>query len=126
MDDHRRHSTGGPIVTQELIDEVSHALEIKPPKPRDGNGGSGVRWHYIGAILAALLAASALVGGLGRAFYVDKDDYVNSERTNAVEHEKIGQTLVRIDQSLNAQTAAFNRLQETVQAQAVELARLHK
>lgn len=124
MDEHRRSSTQGAVVSQELIDEVSQALSLEEPKRRDG--GSSRIWHYVGAVLAALLAAGALAGGLGHAFFVAKDDYTNSERVNAVEHENIRQTLLRIETTLTAQTAAFNRLQETAQAQAIELARLRK
>ncbi len=111
MDDHQRVSERAAIV-QELAEEVSHAIEI-PPKKTGGEGGSGF-WHWLGPMLAAILAAAALAGGLGSAFYVDRKEYTGESTRNAVEHERMRQTLDRVARSLDEQTAAIKDLQKTV------------
>jgi len=76
--------------------------------------------------LAAVLTAGALMGGLGRAFFVPRDEYTTLERSNAVDHKSLQQTLDTVSRALEEQTRAINEMAKSVQAQAVELARVRK
>lgn len=122
MDSNKRPSETSAVF-QEIVDEVSQAMAVKPPKR---NGGGLTFWQYAGAVLAGVLAASAIAGGLGRAFFVDRPTYEVEARTNAVEHARLGTAVTQFERTMSAQTAAFERLQAAVHAQAVELGKLER
>jgi len=121
MDSNERPSEASAVI-REIVDEVSQAMAVKPPRR---NGGLTF-WQYAGAVLAGVLAASAIAGGLGRAFFVDRPIYEAELRTNAVEHARLGAVIGQVERTLSAQTAAFEKLQAAVHAQAVELGRLER
>ena len=122
MDSSKRPSETSAVI-QEIVDEVSQAMAVKPPK----RNGSGLTfWQYAGAVLAGVLAASAIAGGLGRAFFVDRPAYQIEIQANAVEHARIGTVIEQFERTMTAQTAAFEKLQAAVHAQAVELGKLER
>jgi hypothetical protein len=123
MEGSKRPSEASAVI-QEIADEVSQAMAVKPPK-RERNGGLTF-WQYAGAVLAGVLAASAIAGGLGRAFFVDRPTYESELRVNAVEHARVGTAITQFERAITAQTAAFEKLQAAVQAQAVELGKLER
>jgi hypothetical protein len=86
------------------------------------NGNSSRSWHWVTVFLTAALAAGALVGALGNAFFVSRSEYTTTETANSVTHEAMRQTLDRVDRTLNAQTQALTDMTKAVQAQAIEMA----
>jgi uncharacterized protein HemX len=110
---HRTSETRG--IAHEIVEEVTKAVQ-NPTRARWWN------MPLLAAALTSVLAAAAIVGGLGRAFFVERASYQAAEQTNALEHERMRQTLERIDRSLTNQTAILEELRRTVQAQEVDLA----
>jgi hypothetical protein len=117
MGKHERPDTAG--IAHEIAEEVSEALAL-PPKMPLRNGSRF--WHYAGAVLAGILAAAALAGGLGRAFFVGRDEYTVANTANAVDHERMRLSLEQMTHAINSQTIAIEKLRETVQAQGTDLA----
>jgi hypothetical protein len=122
--DTEKHDTGAAEVAREIVDEVSQALLL--PLKKNSNGGNSNLWRYISAALAGILVAGTLVGVLGRAFFVDRTEYTNDNKANAVEHAQVRQTLDRVARALDDQTAAIRDLQKIVQSQAVDLAGIRR
>lgn len=83
-------------------------------------------WSWFTVLLTIVLGVGALIGGLGRAFFVQREEYEAAERKNAVEHENMRQTLTRVNETLQAQTQVLNEMAKALQAQAVELAMLKR
>lgn len=122
MDGHEVTPRPDPAaVAHAMLEEVSEITQTRGPRvPPDGGGG---RWmHWLVPMLSALVAAAVLLGALGRAFYVTRDEYTSSETANVVAHTKMTETLDRVDRSLAAQTQVMNDVSKALQAQAVELA----
>lgn len=111
MDDNKRNSEAAAIA-HEIVDEVSAALAL-PPRRERRDGRSRI-WSYVAAVLTGVLAAAAIAGGLGRAFFVDRTEYTTTNTANAVEHEGMRRTLDRVARALDEQTAAIKDLQKTV------------
>jgi hypothetical protein len=108
---------------------IAHEIAKEVTKVVRSPSSTRFRWWnapFLAAVLTSLIAIIAIVGGLGRAFFVEKDVYELAKQNNALEHERMRQTLDRIDRSLNSQTVVLDELRHVVQAQAVELARMEK
>lgn len=80
-------------------------------------------WVWARLVLVTLVAAVALGGGLGRAFYITRSEYADRTQTEAVARENMRGTLERLDKTLGAQAAAFDRLTDEVQTIKLDLAR---
>lgn len=111
-------------VAHAMLEEITETHRLRKPTPQGGSGSNPRSWHWITIFLSAVLAVGTLVGVLGRAFFVQREEYTTSETANVVAHEAIRQTLDRVDRTLNAQTQALTDMAKAVQAQAVELATL--
>lgn len=110
--------------TAEVVAQVLDEMARTPPPIRLPPAQSpGVRWwHLLTALLAAMLAAGGVIGTLGRAFYVERGEYSTDQKTNAVDHTAIQQTLSDVRRTLEEQTRAINDMSKAVNAQAVEMA----
>jgi cytoskeletal protein RodZ len=106
----------------DALQEIAGMHRTHRPVPSKGSH----RWSWITILLTSVLAVGTLVGVLGRAFFVQRDEYTASENANAVGHEAVKQTLDRVDRTLNTQTQAVMKMSEAVQAQAVELAAMRR
>jgi hypothetical protein len=125
-----RDDTPTPEAVAQAIDTLTEATGVhrfSPTQTQQQPSGSNPRsWHWITVFLSAVLAVGTLVGVLGRAFFVQRDEYTVSETANVVSHEAMRQTLDRVDRTLIAQTQALTEMAKAVQAQAVELATIKR
>ena len=84
---------------------------IVVPVPQNGDRA----WKRALVIVSVALGMVALMGGLARAFYVTRTEYTTDRITQAVVRENTRLTLERLDRTLTAQTAAFEKLSDQVQ-----------
>ena len=77
----------------------------------------------LSAILGVIIAAGTILGVVGRAFYVSREEYTEKTLKDAEEKTIMRQTMDRVDRTLTRQEAAFERLAETVQGIKVDMAR---
>jgi len=118
-----KDNTPTPEAVAQAIDTLREVTGVhRLPQAPQLNNASPRSWHGITIFLSAVLAVGTVVGVLGRAFYVGRDEYTASETASVVSREAIRQTLDRVDRQLVVQTLALTKLSETLQAQAVELA----
>lgn len=96
------------------------ARVAEPRTPIPVPGGRWMAWLL--PMLSALVAAGVLLGTLGRAFYVLREEYMISETANAVTHAKLTEVIAGVDRNLTAQTQAMRDMSGALQAQAVQLA----
>jgi hypothetical protein len=69
----------------------------------------------LSVIIGVLLAIGTIIGVMGKAFYVQRDEYTAKTLHDAEQDTATQQTLLRLGNALDRQEAAFNRLSETVQ-----------
>jgi hypothetical protein len=74
-------------------------------------------WKTLGVILGVLVGAGTVAMGIGRAFYVTRDEYNAKERSDVV----VGETLKRVGTQLDLQQAALNRLSDKIVEMQMDL-----
>jgi hypothetical protein len=77
----------------------------------------------LSVILGVLISLGVVVGVLGKAFYVQRDEYTAKNLRDAEINTVTQQTLTRLENALGRQEAAFDRLSETVQTMKLDMAR---
>lgn len=76
----------------------------------------------LSVILGVLISAGVVIGVLGKAFYVQRDEFTVKSLKDAEENTATQQTLTRLENTLERQAASFDRLSETVQAMKIDMA----
>lgn len=79
-------------------------------------------WKALGVILAVLVGAGTVAMGIGKAFYVTREEYSAKERSDVV----VGETLKRMESQLSTQQAAFDRLSTKIVEMQTDLAVMRK
>ena len=87
---------------------------IPPEKSR----GHKTAWSYLGIVLAAVVAAGTVASVLGRAFYVSREEYTESEKRNITRDNAIE----RLNTTINQQRQSFDRMTDEFQAMKMDLA----
>ena len=128
---HDNDTTPTPeAVAHAMLEEITETHRIRQstsmPQATPPGGANSRSWHWVTILLSAILAVGTLVGVLGSAFFVKREEYTASETANVVSHEAIRQTLDRVDRTLAAQTQTLMDMSKALQAQAIELATMRK
>jgi hypothetical protein len=81
-------------------------------------------------ILGIIIAASAIISGLGKAFFVTRDEYTRQEATYSSEKSELQRSLTRLEGAVSVQNntiekqdATLQRLVDKVQTVREEMAR---
>jgi uncharacterized protein HemX len=80
----------------------------------------------LSVILGVLISAGVVVGVLGKAFYVQRDEFTAKSLKDAQDSTIVQQTLTRLENALSRQEAAFDRMSDTVQTMKLDMARGHR
>jgi uncharacterized protein HemX len=80
----------------------------------------------VAAILGVLISAGIIIGVLGKAFYVQRDEYTLKNLRDVETVTNMQQSLTRMENTLVRQEAAFDRLADTVQTIKVDMAGLRR
>ena len=127
-EDHRPTHSGGHRVTRP---EMIPIPEAEPAAAQKQDLSSGTRRRpssisfviALSTILGIVIAAGVILGVVGNAFYVSRDEYTREELKNAAESSSIKATLDRIERSIFRQESAFDKLSDAVQNIKVDMAR---
>lgn len=94
------------------------------PMPRSPRGEKdGMKtWKSLGIVLGVIAGAATVAMGLGKAFYVTRDEYNAKERSDVI----VGETLKKISSQLDSQQAALDKLSEKVVEMQLDIAILAK
>lgn len=98
-----------------VVQNGSRAIAMPPPAR--GERDSMRTWKTLGVILGVLVGAGTVAMGIGRAFYVTRDEYNAKERNDVV----VGETLKRVGTQLDVQQAALNRLSDKIVEMQIDL-----
>jgi hypothetical protein len=77
----------------------------------------------LSVILGIIIAGSAIIGGLGKAFFVSRDEYTRQELVYTDDKSTIRQTLSRFETVMEKQGQALDHLVESVHSIKVDMAR---
>lgn len=80
----------------------------------------------VAAILGVLIASGTIIGVLGKAFYVQRDEYTQKTLRDAEATTVIQQTLARMESAQTRQGVSVDKLAEDLQTIKVDMARRGK
>ena len=80
----------------------------------------------IAAILGVLISSGTIIGVLGKAFYVQRDEYTQKTLRDAEATTVIQQTLARMESAQTRQGVSVDKLAEDLQTIKVDMARRGK
>ena len=103
--------------------------ESSPVQKQDLSSGTRRRPSSISfvialsTILGIVIAAGVILGVVGNAFYVSRDEYTRDALKNTAESTSIKAMLDRIERALSRQENSFEKLSDAVQTIKVDMAR---
>ena len=107
----------------EPMQEISQSsFQTKPPT----SSPSKTFIAAIAAILGVLISSGTIIGVLGKAFYVQRDEYTQKTLRDAEAVTVIQQSLARMESSINRQGVSVDKLAEDVQTIRIDMARRGK
>ena len=109
----------------EAVLEAQEARLAEANRRGDSNRKIGSRSFLvaISIIVGTILAAGGIIGVVGRAFYVTREEYTDKNLLNAEEKVAVRQTLDRLGHTMERQEAAFDKLSDAVQSVKLDMAR---
>jgi uncharacterized protein HemX len=113
----RTRPEGHPIIESP---EITAPLRESPSIERRKTSMSFV--VALSIIFGLIIASGTILGVVGKAFYVSREEYTAQSLNNAESKTSMKQTLERIDRTLTRQEASFEKLSEAVQGIKVEMA----
>lgn len=102
---------GVPTPTPVSEYSLPQTLRFETPKPAVGSLSF---LTVISIILGIVLATGSVVGVVGKAFFVDRNEYNVQVVTSAEERGKVTETLKRLDQSIARLEASIEKISTTV------------
>lgn len=69
----------------------------------------------LSVILGIILTASAIIGGLGRAFFVTRDEYTKQETVYTNEKSELQRSLTRLEGAVSVQSTTLEKQDQTLQ-----------
>jgi hypothetical protein len=92
--------------------------QITPPpvemRPREYVGSKSFL-IVVSTVLGIVIGIGMIVGGLGKAFFVERDEWNKQTLAGAEDKAVVNETLKRIDLATSHQEAALDRLTSTVE-----------
>jgi hypothetical protein len=107
-----------PSVPEGVVPVQHHRSDQPSSRTRSSN-----LLTTVSIVLAIAIATGAVISGLGRAFFVTKDEYTTYTLKDVKEKTELSSALDRIGQALSRQEAAFNKMSDSVQTIQIEMAK---
>jgi len=111
-----------PTPVEPMPELSQSAFQTKPPT----SSPSKTFIAAIAAILGVLISSGTIIGVLGKAFYVQRDEYTQKTLRDAEAVTVIQQTLARMESALGRQGASVDKLAEDMQTIRIDMARRGK
>jgi hypothetical protein len=109
-----------PVEPMQEITQTSY--QTKPPTTTP----SKTFIAAIAAILGVLISSGTIIGVLGKAFYVQRDEYTQKTLRDAEAVTVIQQTLARMENAIGRQGASVDKLADAIQTIKLDMARRGK
>jgi len=87
-------------------------LDLPRPEPQRASSSFLM---VLSILLGVIIGVGTVVGVLGKAFFVDRAEYVQQNLRRAEERVEVSEALKRIDAVLGRQEAALNKLSGAVE-----------
>lgn len=111
--DNNRHSTGTFMIREYTPIEP---MPSPPPIPQPEKKSPSIGFiTALSVILGIILTASAIIGGLGRAFFVTRDEYAKQEMVYTSEKTDLQKTLTKLESAVSVQSMTLEKQDVTLQ-----------
>ena len=107
-----------PTVPDGVVPVQHHRIDQPSSRTRSLNFITG-----LSIVLGIVIACGVIVGGLGRAFFVAREEYQAKIVKDTEEKTSIGAALDRIGHTLSRQEAAFDKMSQEVQSIRIDMAK---
>lgn len=105
----------GSFMIREFTPIESMLPMASPTTPPERKIGSTGFIAALSAILGILIAVAVLVGGLGRAFFVTRDEFTKQEAAHTDEKSELQRTLTKLESSVSVQSVTLEKQEQTLQ-----------
>ena len=112
-----RRETGSFIVREYTPIEPMAALPTAPQAslPTGKKFGSTGFVAALSVILGIILAASVIIGGLGKAFFVTRDEYTKKETDYTTDKSDLQRSLTRLEGAVSVQSITLEKQDQSLQ-----------
>jgi hypothetical protein len=108
-----RHVTGSYLVREYTPIEP---MASPPPVPQPEKKSPSIGFiTALSVILGIILTAGAIIGGLGRAFFVSRDEYSKQEMVYTSEKSDLQRTLTKLEGAVSVQSITLEKQDGTLQ-----------
>jgi uncharacterized protein HemX len=110
-----RQATGAFMIREYTpIDSMPMATGVTPP-PTEKKVPSTGFIAALSVILGVIIAASVIIGGLGRAFFVTRDEFTHQEATYTNEKSELQTLLAKLEGAVAVQSTTLEKQDATLQ-----------
>lgn len=95
---------------------------VVSPQPRGEGADSMKTWRALGVILAVLVGAGSVTMGMGKAFFVTRDEYTAKEKSDVL----VGDTLKRLEAQIGEQRNVIEKLSNKITDLQTDIALITK
>lgn len=101
--------------------DVSRPILVDPPREPPREAGSKLL-TLVSIVLGVAISTGTVVGVLGKAFFVDRDEYNKMILRDAEDRVSFNEALKRVDSALARQEEALNKLSAAVESLKASMA----
>lgn len=97
------------------IEPMPTAAPSGSPPPEKKLIGSTGFVAALSVILGIILAVSTIIGGLGKAFFVTRDEFTKQEAAHTDEKSELQRSLTKLEGAVSAQGITLEKQEQTLQ-----------
>ena len=109
----RRQETGSFVVRE--YTPIDPMPSLQPSESTVKKFGSIGFIAALSIILGIILASSAIIGGLGKAFFVDRDEYNKKETAYTMDKADLQRSLTRLEGAVSVQSITLEKQDQSLQ-----------
>ena len=110
-----RQATGSFMIREYTPIEPLPPQPTSPPPPAEKKFGSTGFIAALSVILGIILTSAVLIGGLGKAFFVTRDEYTKQEIAHSTQNSDLQQSLTKLAGAVSSQSTALEKQDATLQ-----------
>jgi uncharacterized protein HemX len=111
-----RQATGSFMIREYTPIEPIPTQPTSPPPPAEKKliGSTGFI-AALSVILGIILTSAILIGGLGKAFFVTRDEYTKQETSHSTQNSDLQRSLTKLEGAVSGQSTALEKQDATLQ-----------
>jgi uncharacterized protein HemX len=110
-----RQATGSFMIREYTPIEPMPTQPPSPPPPAEKKFGSTGFIAALSVILGIILTSAVLIGGLGKAFFVTRDEYTKQETANSNQNSDLQRSLAKLEGAVSVQSTTLEKQDGTLQ-----------